>query len=103
MFPDIFPVMTASARKRALTNHRQRLKRRGVARLEVRVRKEDIPLVKRVVEALGDPERARETRALLRERISAVPAVGLKEWLASAPLEGIELSRDRDMGRDIEL
>jgi len=67
------------------------------------VRAEDVPLVRGVVEALADPQRAGETRALLRDRVSGPRASGLKEWLASAPFEGIELSRDRDVGRDIDL
>lgn len=39
-----------------------------MARVEVRVRKEDEPLVRDVASALGDPEREAETRAILRER-----------------------------------
>ena len=37
-----------------------------------------------------------ETRALLRERFGAGSASGLKALLVSAPLEGIELNRERD-------
>jgi hypothetical protein len=92
-----------TSQKRALANHRRRLKRRGIARIEVRVRKEDVPLVRGIVDALADPERVSETRAYLRERIGDPQATGLKEWLASAPLEDIELERDRDLGRDVEL
>ena len=44
-----------------------------------------------------------ETRALLRERFAAGKAKGLKALLASAPLEGIELNRDRDFGRVVSL
>jgi hypothetical protein len=79
------------------------LRQRGIARIEVRVRTEDAPLVRGVVEALADPQRASSTRALLRERIGVPSAAGLKEWLASAPLDGIELVRDRDLGRDVDL
>ena len=93
----------ATSQKRAVATHRRRLKRRGIARIEVRVRAEDVPLVRGVVEALDDPQRAGETRAFLRERVGPASATGLKEWLSSAPLEGIELSRDRDVGRDVEL
>lgn len=96
--------MTAQAsQKKALSAHRRRLKRRGIARLEVRVRKDDVALLRSVVEALTDPERGDETRALLRDRFGRRRTKGLKELLASAPLEGIELVRDRDLGRDVDL
>ncbi|MFO0988341.1 MAG: hypothetical protein U1F37_13390 [Alphaproteobacteria bacterium] len=93
--------MNGSQRK-ALSSHRRRLKQRGVARLEVRVRQDDVPLVKGVVAALADPARERETRALLRERFGDAGAGGFKALLASAPLEGIDLDRKRDFGRDVE-
>ena len=89
--------------KKALSAHRRRLKQRGVARLEVRVHKDDIALVRGVVEALADPDRGAETRALLRDRFGARRNRGLKALLAAAPLEGIEIVRDRDVGRDVEL
>ena len=88
--------------KRALAAHRRRLKRRGIARIEVRVRKDDVALVRGVVAALSDPERETETRAMLRRRFAAKPA-GLKALLAEAPLEGVELDRPFDTGRDVEL
>jgi hypothetical protein len=39
----------------------------------------------------------------LRERFGAFPARGLKALLAAAPLEGIDLTRERDVGRDVAL
>ena len=87
---------------RALSAHRSRLKRKGIARLEVRVRHNDVPLVRSVVEALADPAREGETRSLLRKRFGSARAKGLKALLASAPLEGIDLRRARDFGRDID-
>jgi hypothetical protein len=89
--------------KKSLSEYRRRLKRRGVVRLEVHVRKEDASLVRGVVMALSDPSRESETRAMLRERFGGSKATGLKALLASAPLEGIDLSRQRDSGRDVEL
>ena len=93
----------ASTQREALSTYRRRLKRRGVVRLEVHVRKDDAALVRGVVKALADPERAGEARALLRERFGAGKAKGLKALLASAPLRGINLSRDPDFGRDVRL
>ena len=92
-----------ASQKKALSAHRRRLKRRGIARLEVRVHKDDVALVRSVVEALADPDREAETRALLRDRFGTRPASGLKALLAAAPLEGIDLTRDRDLGRDVDL
>jgi len=94
--------MTSTQRK-ALTTYRRRLKRRGVVRLEVHVRKNDAALVRGVVNALTDPERESDARALLRERFGFGKARGLKALLASAPLEGVDLGRDRDLGRNISL
>jgi hypothetical protein len=74
-----------------------------MVRFEIHVRKTDAALVRGLVTALGDPERENEARALLRERFGSGAATGLKALLASAPLDGIDLSRDRDSGRDISL
>jgi hypothetical protein len=93
----------ASTQRKALSTYRRRLKRRGVVRLEVHVRKDDAALVRGVVKALTDPEREGEARALLRERFAAGKAKGLKALLASAPLGGIDLRRDPDFGRDVRL
>lgn len=86
-----------------LTNYRRRLKRQGIVRVEVQVRKEDAPLIRDVARALSDPKRAAEARALLTARFAAPRAKGLKELLAAAPLEGIELERARDTGRTVDL
>jgi hypothetical protein len=91
------------AQRKILSAYRRRLKRRGVVRVEVHVRKGDAPLVRGIVKALGDPEREAEARALLRERFGTGRAKGLKALLAAAPLEGIDLRRERDFGRDVEL
>jgi len=93
----------SSAQKKTLSAYRRRQKRRGVMRLEVHVRKDDVSLIRGVAKALSDPARATEARALLRERFGAIQAKGLKELLAAAPLEGIDLTRERDLGRDLAL
>jgi hypothetical protein len=98
-----FTTMPATRRKNSLSAYRRRLKRQGVIRLELNVRKADASLLRGVVKALTDPQREAEARALLRERFGAGEAAGFKEFLASAPLEGIDLERRRDLGRDVEL
>ena len=93
----------SNAQKKAITNYRRRLKRQGVVRLEVQVRKDDAALVREVAKALADPNQESETRALLRARFGGGQAQSLKALLASAPLEGIDLVHDRSKGRDIDL
>jgi hypothetical protein len=93
----------ASTQRKALSTYRRRLKQRGMVRLEVHVRKDDAALVRGVVQALADPDRESEARALLRERFGVGPAKGFKALLAAAPLEGIDLSREPDFGRDVRL
>jgi hypothetical protein len=55
------------------------------------------------VTVLADPERESDTRALLHERFGSGKVTGLKAFLAAAPLEGFDLSRDRDLGRSVNL
>jgi hypothetical protein len=73
-----------------------------MVRLEVRVRKEDAGLVRTVARALDDPDRRPEAREKLRQAAGVAGGVDVKALLASAPLAGIDLARDRDVARDIE-
>ena len=91
------------AQRTAVTSFRKRLKQQGMARLEVNVRKADATLVRNVVRALSSPEQEQTARALLREHFGSRQAEGLKALLAAAPLEGVNLSRERDFGRDVDL
>ena len=88
------------ARKKAVATYRRRMKRKGLVRVEVQVLRADAPLLRDVAGALADPNRAAETRAMLRDRFAARGAKGLKALLADAPLDDIDLERARDMGRD---
>ena len=78
------------------SRYRRGLKRSAIMRVEIQVRKDDAALVRRVVNALNDPDQRTDVRNLLRDRFGATKARGLKELLAAAPLEGIDLERDRD-------
>lgn len=89
--------------KSPLANHRAHMKRQGLVRVEVNVRREDASLVRGVASALSDPSRQAETRRLLRQRLIEPPGMSLKALLASAPLDGIELERSHDVGRDVDL
>jgi hypothetical protein len=87
----------------AVTLYRKRLKQKGLLRIEIQVRKQDAALVRAVAGALVDPDREREFRQALRERLVAPRAKGLKALLAEAPLDGIDLRRGRDRGRAVRL
>jgi hypothetical protein len=82
-----------ASQKKAVSAHRRRLRRRGIARVEVRVHKDDVALLRSVVAALADPDRGAEARSLLRDRFGARRTRGLKALLAAAPLDGIEIVR----------
>jgi len=88
------------ARKKAVASYRRRMKRKGFVRVEVQVPRADAPLLRDLAGALADPDRAAETRALLRDRFAARGGNGLKALLTDAPLEDIDLERARDMGRE---
>ena len=92
-----------SKAKSPVAKHRARMERQGLVRVEVNVRKEDAGLVRRIASALSDPSRQAEARMLLRQRFAEPPKVSLKALLASAPLDGIDLDRTRDLGRDVDL
>jgi hypothetical protein len=91
-----------SSQSKALKTHRRRQKRQGLARVEVTVRQQDVPLVRDMAKALRDPRGAAAARAMIRMHFAG-KAPDFKEFLASAPLEGVDLSRPLDFGRDIEL
>ncbi|MDP6069822.1 MAG: hypothetical protein QGG75_21595 [Alphaproteobacteria bacterium] len=92
-----------NSQKTALADYRRRLKRRGLVRVEVNVRKEDAALVRSIAQALTDPEHDVEARAILRQNFTEPRAKGLKALLAAAPLQGIDLERSGDTGRTVEL
>jgi hypothetical protein len=94
--------MSTEARS-SLAHHRARKARQGFVRVEISVHKEDAGLVRQVAAALSDPARQTAARALLRRRFGEPAGVSLKALLASAPLEGIDLDRARDLGRDVDL
>jgi hypothetical protein len=89
--------------KSPVATYRARKTRQGFVRVEVNVRKEDASLVRGVASALSDPLRQAEARKLLQQRFMETRTASLKALLASAPLDGIQLDRSADPGRDIDL
>lgn len=90
------------AKASPLVRYRKRLKQRGNVRLEIQVPKDDVELVRGMARALIDPARREETRAVLKRGLSRQGALGLKALLAAAPLEGVDLERSSDTGREID-
>ncbi len=87
----------------SVAKHRARKAREGLVRVEVNVHREDASLIRQVAAALSDPARQAVARALLQRRFIEPAGSSLKELLASAPLEGIDLDRSQDVGRDVDL
>lgn len=85
-------------KKKPPSTYRRRLKRRGLVRLEVRVHKDDVALVRSVVEALADPKRGDEARALLRDRFGAAFDVHV-----SRNVRAIHRARSASTGRSVLL
>ena len=91
-------------RRKAVQAYRQRLKERGWVRLEVQTSKEDVPLIRHITQTLrSDPVRATQLRRHLHRLVDPAPHADLKALLASAPLDGIDLSRRHDRGREVDL
>jgi hypothetical protein len=87
----------------AVTEHRRRRRAQGLKRVEVQAADADAGLLRAVAAALADPARAPAARRWLRTRFLPPPATDLKALLESAPLDGIDLERSRDTGRDVAL
>lgn len=97
--------INTAATNTAVERHRRRSGDRDLIRVEVKASKADAPLIRQVARGLrGGGPQAGVVREQLRQAVAATnPPVDLKSLLASAPLEGIDLSRSRDPGRTIDL
>jgi hypothetical protein len=94
--------MTAASNK-AVAAHRNRLKTRGLVRIELQAPKEDAPLLRKLAGALSDPVRAPEARRVLRETVDPYAGMSLKELLAACPLDlELDFERTVEPDRDIE-
>ena len=80
-----FPEMT-NAQKKALRAHRTRLRKRGLRRVEVTVRAQDVGLLRDVADALReDGKRAQRMRTLLRDAASEPAGPTIAEVMTSLP------------------
>lgn len=100
--------MSTKAQKRAVGNYRRRLGERGMARFEVLGRDADRDLVRTLARRLADDgPQAEELRAAVRRLLDGSPSGkgGIVAALRRSPLVGadLDLRRDRDEGREIDL
>lgn len=94
----------STAQKDAVANHRTRSRRKGIIRVEVQTPENDAPLIRQLAKVLRENSaKAADLRKHLRAIVGAAEQRGLKDLLASAPLDGIDLSRRDDRPRDVDL
>lgn len=92
-----------TSRKKAFRDHGRRRKKQGLKRVEVEVTESDAALIRRLAKVLRcGGEIADEARHRLTKMIAAT-SLDLKDLLASAPMDGIRITRYRDPGRSIDL
>ena len=101
--------MTNTAQKRAIKNYRSRLRKRGIARLEVLGLESDRHLIRSLAKRLAqnDPDTNRIRMEVMRT-VSHTPKEekgGIWAALRRSPLVGAELTIERpfDAGRKINL
>ena len=97
--------MTA-AQRRAVAGYRERLKHRGLVRLEIFAPDADAALIREIARALrDDPARGTDVRARLRDAIAREPKPNILDLLADT--SDVDLDDDlaprRDRGRAIDL
>ena len=103
ILPAILPAMT-NAQAKALRAHRNRLAKRGIVRIEVRVPIDDVLSVRRIACALIDEQTRDETRAWLDDGLDNKKIAGLKALLASGDFGDLPIpKRSRDRGRAVKL
>ena len=93
----------AVVQQKAQQAHRRRQKAKGIKRVEVNVHKNDVALMRRIADALAQPERGALARRWLLERFGDGKAAGFKALLAAVSLDDLDLRRNRDVGRELDL
>lgn len=93
----------AAKKGSALQQFRARLKRGGMARVEVQVRREDAVLMRHIARDLTDPDRSVATRQALLACINRNAPASLKEHLLLPAIGELDLVRSADTGRAVDL
>ena len=89
-----------NANSSPIGRRRERNHRQTSARIVGQPNKGHAGLVQDAAATLCNSEPKSKVRATLRKKTAAARAQGFKELLESAPLDGIDIERSRDFGRD---
>lgn len=93
-----------SAQQKAVSRYRSKQKGKGLVRLEITVPEQDRELLKVIAANLREGGRVAEnTRSLLDTANNPYVGMNFKEFLESAPIEGLELERSGERTRDVDL
>ena len=100
--------MTQASQKRAVANHRRRLKERGMSRYEVRGLDRDKELIRNLAKRLSaDDAEAIRLRAEMLKQVSQEPRHrgGIWAALRHSPLVGANLNLEREVvpPREVDL
>ena len=100
--------MTRSAQRRAVDNHRKRMREAGIDRFEVRAPASDKPLIREIARRLaqGDAALRQELqRDLVPEGVGEPSRGTLWRALRNSPLVGADIQFEREWttGRDLDL
>jgi hypothetical protein len=92
------------AQRDAVNRHRERQSKKGLARMELSVPRQDRELLRSVASELRkggfDADRM---RMLLKSVVKGEDLIDFKAFLEMAPLEGVDLKRSKDTGwREID-
>jgi hypothetical protein len=92
------------SQQKAVRIHRQRLKVRGLQRVEVQASEDDAELIRTLARCLRDDDRAAaRVRRQLRAAVKRKAPTSLKVLLTAAPLDGIRIARSRDRARSADV
>lgn len=92
------------AQKRAVRNYRKRLSKKGMVRVEMVIAEAHVQLLRDMASLLNERAHEKDICAFMKHAVEvARTRPSFKAFLASAPLEDIDFSRDVDSGRDVIL
>ena len=95
--------LMSPSQKKAVERHRQRQLDKGIIRMELAIPKSDKELLRATALQLrAGGSSANQIRLALVAVLDGQELINFKTFLEMIPLEGVELERSKDTGRDIE-
>ena len=91
------------SQKKAVERHRKRQSEKGIVRLEINIPESDRKLLRATAAQLraGGPN-ADQIRTVLESSLTGNELVDFKQFLELAPMEDIDLERNKDTNREME-